>query len=93
MAVGLAREHGINRTARALRLDYYSLKSRLDAVSDVEKKATDFIEVFPVEMVPCGREWTMELASGTGARMRIDVKGAELPDLAAMVYALRSGEV
>jgi len=93
MAVGLAREHGINRTARALRLDYYSLKSRLDAVSDVEKKATDFIEVFPAEIVPRSSDWTMELDSGTGARMRIDVKGADLPDLAAMVYALRSCEV
>ena len=93
LAVGLAREHGVNRTARALRLDYYSLKRRLDATPEPEKTAADFIEVFPVEMVSRSSQWTMELESGMGARMRINVQGAELPDLAAMVYAFRSSEV
>jgi len=32
-AVELGREYGINRTARALRLDYYSLKKRVEACS------------------------------------------------------------
>ena len=32
-AVKLGREHGINRTTRALRLDYYSLKKRVEACS------------------------------------------------------------
>ena len=93
MAVGLAREHGVNRTARTLRLDYYTLKSRLDADPDSEKTAADFMEVFPVGMVPRSSEWTIEMESGTGTRMRIDVKGADLPDLAALVYAFRSSEV
>ena len=93
LAVGLAREHGVNRTARALRLDYYTLKRRLDATPDPEKSAPDFIEVFPVEMVPRGSEWTMELESGTGAQMRMRVKGSDVGDLAALVYAFRSSEV
>ena len=92
LAVGLAREHGVNRTARALRLDYYTLKRRLEAPSDSENKAADFIEVFPVEMVPRGSEWTLELESGTGAQMRMRVKGSDVPDLAALVYAFRSSE-
>jgi hypothetical protein len=90
MAVGLAREHGVNRTARALRLDYYALKRRLEACSDAEEKGADFIEVFPVGMVSGGREWAMELESGTGARMRLRVKGCDLPDVAALVCAFRS---
>ena len=32
-AAQLARTHGINRTARALRLDYYSLKERATALA------------------------------------------------------------
>lgn len=32
-AVELGRTHGINRTARALRLDYYSLKKRVESSS------------------------------------------------------------
>ncbi len=93
LAVGLAREHGVNRTARALRLDYYTLKRRLDAAPELEKTAADFIEVFPVEMAPRGNQWTMELESGMGAKMRIEVQGVKLPDLAAVVYAFRSSEV
>ena len=93
LAVGLAREHGVNRTARALRLDYYTLKRRLDGAAASEKAAADFIEVFPVEMVPRGSEWTMELESGTGAQMRMRVKGSDVPDLAALVYAFRSSGV
>jgi hypothetical protein len=90
LAVGLAREHGVNRTSRALRLDYYTLKRRLEASSDAEKKVGDFLEVFPFEMVSDGSEWTMELESGTGVQMRMRVKGSDLPDLAALVYAFRS---
>lgn len=93
MAVGLAREHGINRTARALRLDYYTLKRRLEASSDAEEKGADFIEVFPVGMVPGGREWAMEIESGCGARMRMRVKGCDVPDVAALVWAFRGGGV
>jgi len=93
MAVGLAREHGVNRTARALRLDYYTLKRRLEASSEAEEKGADFIEVFPVGMVPGGREWAMELESGTGAQMRMRVKGCDLPDVAALVWAFRSGGI
>jgi hypothetical protein len=32
-AVELAREHGLHRTARALRLNYYSLKKRFPVIS------------------------------------------------------------
>jgi hypothetical protein len=93
MAVGLARKHGVNRTAQALRLDYYTLKRRLDGAPVPEKTAPDFIELCPVEMVSRGSQWTVELESGIGARMRIDVRGAELPDLTALVYAFRGGDV
>ncbi len=33
LAVKMAGEHGLNRTARVLNLDYYSLKKRVDGAS------------------------------------------------------------
>ena len=47
-AVGLARTHGINRVARALRLDYYRLKRRVEATKGVSGPAPSkpaFVEV------------------------------------------------
>jgi hypothetical protein len=49
-AVGLVGEHGLHRTARALRLNYYSLKKRLPAVSGPpcrSAKKPTFIELLP----------------------------------------------
>ncbi len=91
LAVDLAREHGLNRTARALGLDYYSLKKRLDAARDHGGEAPDFIEVLPAGFSPL-LECTMELEDAAGAKMRIHLKGAELPDLADMARVFRRGE-
>lgn len=89
LAVDLAREHGLNRTARALRLDYYSLKKRVDATGDPGNKP-EFIELLPAGFPP-GPECTIELEDASGAKMRIHLKGAELPDLADMARVFRKG--
>jgi len=91
LAEDLAREHGVNRTVRALGLDYYSLKKRVDAAGDPEKKP-EFIELLPAGFPP-GPECTIELEDGAGAKMRIQLKGAELPDLADMARVFQRGEV
>ncbi len=88
-AVELAREHGIHKTARSLRLDYYSLKKKLDAAAEAEK-TPDFIEILPAAMPPCP-ECTIELENGS-AKMRIHVKAAQLPDLAAITSVFRRNE-
>ena len=47
MAVELTAQHGLNRTARTLKLDYYSLKKRVDASGgEGEKNDSAFVE-FP----------------------------------------------
>lgn len=90
LAVDLAKEHGLNRTARALGLDYYSLKKRLDAGRD-HGDAPDFIEFVPAGF-SLRPECTIELEDAAGAKMRIHLKGAELPDLADMARVFRRGE-
>ena len=42
-AVKMAGEHGLNRTARVLNLDYYALKKRVDGASGPAKST--FVEL------------------------------------------------
>ena len=86
-AVKAAGKYGLNPTARALRLDYYSLKKRVETTacrraSDREG-VTAFVELAPAP--PTGSpECILELEDPGGAKMRIHLKGAEAPDLAAL---------
>jgi len=89
-AVKLAGRHGIHRTAKALRVDYYALKKRVEAESAAAASnasgGTDgaaFLE-FPAAAWGGAGECTMELEDGGGAKLRIHLKGFETPDLAAL---------
>jgi hypothetical protein len=96
-AVELGRAYGINRTARALRLDYYSLKKRVETVrpattghktavssDDPEGPAlATFVEVAALPSAIAG-ECILELEDAVGAKMRIHLKGHEMPDLTAL---------
>jgi len=91
-AVELARTYGLARTARSLRLDYYSLKNRLEATSAVDEKQTpDFIEVIPHGLAPM-TECTVEFEDKDGARMRIHMKGGVMPDITALSESFWAGE-
>lgn len=92
MAVELAREHGVNQTARTLRLDYYTLKKKVDSAPDPGKAAPDFIEILPAEISPPRTECTIEIEDEDGAKMKIHLKGSELPDLAAISRVFRRAE-
>ena len=91
-AAALAVEHGHNRTARALRLDYYGLKRRLTTAWRRAKKpgmpGSAFVELVPTAGAICA----VEIEDGSGARMRIEVKGAAAPDLAALCRAFRGAQ-
>lgn len=92
-AVALAREHGINKTARTLGLKYDSLKKHLEATppaaSGRGKVEPEFIELLPQEMMPLSLECTIELEDGRGGKMRMHMKGASLADLASLACRLR----
>jgi len=92
-AVELGHKYGINRTARALRLDYYSLKGRVEqsaavAPEDPEGAAlATFLELSPRASVVTG-ECILELEDPGGAKMRVHLKGHEMPDLTALARSL-----
>ena len=70
-AVALAREHGLNNTARALGLKYYSLKKHIDEAGADElvpaKTKPDFIELVLEVVTPGCVECMIERADGSGA--------------------------
>ena len=96
-AVKAASRHGLNATVRALRLDYYSLKKRVEADGsrggsdrrEVAKSAAGkirggkFIELASVASA-CSPECILELEHPGGAKMRVHLKGMPAPDLAAL---------
>lgn len=95
-AVVLAKEHGLNKTARALGLKYYSLKKHFDETgADTlvsTKPAPDFIELLPGTMTP-GVECMIEWVDGSDVTVRMHIKGAGLSDLTSLARVFRSGQV
>lgn len=77
-AAGVARVVGLNATARALRLDYYCLKQRLEKCSSRSGKSPSFVEV-QVPPAPPVVEFLVELERPDGGRMR-----ARLPTLESL---------
>ena len=91
LAAQLAREYGLNKTARTLRLDYNGLKKRIKF--PVSGDASQEIPTPPfLELLPAGPhasvECTIECEDAKGATIRIHLKGRELPDLAALGRSL-----
>ena len=90
-AVKLAHSYGINRVASALEVDYYSLKKRVDeydaaashaATLNRDSSAAVFVELPPMQTGTA--ECVLELEKACGAKMRVHLKGATIPDLAAL---------
>ena len=94
-AVALAKEHGLNKTARALNVKYYSLKKHFDETGADEgssvKPTPDFIELLPGTVTPGGVECMIEWADGHNATVRMHIKGAGLSELTALAGVFRSG--
>ena len=84
-AVVAARECGRSRTARVLGLDYYALKKRLAdtpaANSGNNKDTSSFVELIPP---PAHAECVIEIENGDGGKMRISLKGGDIPDLVSL---------
>jgi len=89
-ATQVAAEHGLSRAATALKLDYYTLKKRVDDL-DATPPATApaFVELSP-SILPTD-ECVLEIENGDGARMRVQLKGQSL-DLLALTRLMLGGE-
>jgi hypothetical protein len=117
-AVKAAGMHGLHRTVKALRLDYYSLKERVEQQSGTAHDPATrgavgrrrpcarkrsggrgvnstrvlpaFLELAPpadhgftaASVGPC--QCIVEWEDAAGAKMRVELKGAPTPDLAAL---------
>ena len=88
-AVEMAKEHGIHRTAKTLRIGYYGLKKRVEAeaASSTDVPSSEngiaFLELAAPVATGSG-ECILELENADGAKMRVHLKGVEAPDLAAL---------
>jgi len=102
-AVKLARAHGISAVSRAVRVDYYSLKRRLEA--DRRPTRADngahgsargrsagpgdgrFVEL-PVPVMPGVPPCVLELEDRRGGRLRLEVHGLDVDDAAKLVQSV-----
>ena len=81
-----AREHGVFRTAKVLRLEYRKLKRMVEsAAPDAPAQTPTFLELLPQPVSPT--ECLIEL-EGPRGKMRIQWKGATAPDLAGLSRVL-----
>jgi hypothetical protein len=92
-AAAAAREHGVFRTAKILRLEYGKLKRLAESAAPVRRRAAspaEFLELVAPQAAPSGSglsECVIEL-EGPRGKMRIQWKGVTPPDLAGLSRSL-----
>ena len=93
--VKLARKHGVSKTACALRVDYYSIKRRLEATppppppprASGAASGDRFVEL-PLRAMPAPPTCVLEAEDGHGARLRVELHGPNVGELAGVVRAV-----
>jgi hypothetical protein len=84
LAAKLAGRYGVNPTAQALRVDYYSLKRRVGGSGEAEPRgAGGFVELVPAPFTPA-RGCLIEFEDPRGAKLRVHLPGGESADLLAL---------
>ena len=83
LAVQLAGQHGVSRTATALGLDYYRLKKQAEvAAPQPPPCGPAFVELPPPVVV--GKQALFELDNGAGATMRVQLLGYDAAEVEAL---------
>ena len=87
-AVEVARKEGINRTARELHVAWDDLKRRMAPPAEVRQRSGSpvFVELVAPQTQPVP-ECTLEV-EGRQGKLRIQLKGASVSDLATLSRAL-----
>jgi hypothetical protein len=83
LAVQLAREHGVSRTATALGLDSYRLKKHAEAAAPQPPPCGPAFVELPAPVV-VGKQALFELDNGAGATMRVHLLGYDAADVEAL---------
>jgi hypothetical protein len=88
-SAAVAREHGVFRTSKVLRLEYGKLKRMAEAGDGSPKPTTPtaFLELMP--QGSGARDCLIEL-EGPRGKMRIQWKGVTAPDLAGLIHMWES---
>jgi hypothetical protein len=81
-----ASVHGLNQVAKALRLDYYNLKKRVDSCQAPDALKPAFIELGVVPP-PVAPKWRIEMEAPGGAKMTIEFPDPRQLDLTALARA------
>lgn len=88
LAVKLTSTHGLHRTASVLRLDYYCLKKRVEAIPGPQASTgPPFLELPPA--VAAGRECVIEFEDGAGVSLRVHLKGYDATEIVAVGRSVR----
>lgn len=89
-ATDLARVRGLNSTAAALKLNYYSLQRRLSGGRGSRKgrlTPAPFVELTSSALAPdLGQRGTLELVQASGARLILRLPNARPRDLLPLVH-------
>ena len=89
--------NGVNQTAKVLRIDYYALKKRVagngshPVATRTAVSMPTFVEL-PTATLAASGECVIEFEKPEGAKLRIHLKGAQVPDLLALGAAFWSTE-
>jgi hypothetical protein len=86
-AASLARKHGLNQVATALRLEYYRLKKAVESSGKPRLQKTPrqhFVEISHPVLVP---DCLLEFENPSGAKLKMQLKGASHLDLVALGQA------
>jgi hypothetical protein len=89
-AAAVAREHGVFRTAKVLRLEYGKLKRMAESASgspQLARAPAAFLELMPQ---PVGVSDCLIEVEGPGGKMRLQWKGATASDLAGLIRLWKS---
>jgi hypothetical protein len=88
-AAAVARQHGVFRTAKVLRLEYGKLKRMAESADRVPRLTPPptFLELMPEGIAPA--DCLIEL-EGPRGKMRIQWKGATASDLAGLIRVWES---
>ena len=92
LAVELAQRHGLSRAAQALRVGYYSLQERVETRASPASRSPKSVPVaqsptfVELSAAPCGAacECSLEFEKPCGAKLRVQLRGPQWPDLAAL---------
>ncbi|MCP4201285.1 MAG: hypothetical protein GY769_05050 [bacterium] len=88
-AVKAAGDCGVSKTAQALGLDYYGLKTRLESTLEVsESEPAAGREFLEIPLFASAPDCVLEMADAAGLRLRVELRGSAAAHCEPLVQTL-----